>query len=138
MASARTSKNLLTRSEIMRECLRCSFPVTPGLSRCPKCDADLARQTDGSTATIDIAHHRETIEIAIRKLDQAISHHRSALTQTLRVVVGRGRIGAATASHLRRLELTGEIESFGFEPGNPGAILVQLKRGPRMRSRRGS
>lgn len=112
----------------MRECLRCSFPVPPGLSHCPKCDANLSSQTDGSIATIDIAHRRETIEIALRKLDQAINQHRNGLTQTLRVVVGRGRIGTAANAHLGRLRATGEIVSYGFEPGNPGAILVELKR----------
>lgn len=86
------------------------------------------QQTDGSTAKVDIAHRRETVDQALRKLDSAIAYHRNKLTQTLRVVVGRGKIGTAAASHLRSLQATGEIRSFGFEPNNPGAILVQLKR----------
>ena len=95
---------------------------------CPKCDSDLRKQTDGSAHTIDIAHHRETAAEAVGKLQAAIRDHRTSLTRTLRVIVGQGLIREAAAAALTSLRAERAIRSWAFEKGNPGAIVVRLKR----------
>ena len=53
-------------------CLDCGMQVPDDIRRCPKCDNQLDRQTDGSTVTIDIAHHGERVSDALRKLERDI------------------------------------------------------------------
>lgn len=112
----------------MRECRECSYVSPPGTEHCPKCDADLMTQSDGTIVTIDIAHHRETVDQAKLKLDRAVNHHRNQLTHSLRVIVGRGKIGRSVSLHLQRLRADGDIVGFALEEGNAGAIIVRLKR----------
>jgi hypothetical protein len=112
----------------MRECLNCSFPAPDGARHCPKCDAELGRQSDGSTATVDIGHHRETVEQALAKLRAAVAHHAHRPTRCLRVIVGGGKIGDAVRAALTGLQAQRVIRRFDFEGHNRGAFLVQLKR----------
>jgi hypothetical protein len=112
----------------VRECQRCGFPADDGVRRCPKCDADLHAQTDGSIRTIDVAHGRETVAEAIEKLRSAIRRDRAGLLGTLRVVVGQGLIRDAVAAELAALRAHRTIVRWEFEKGNPGSIVVTLKR----------
>lgn len=110
-----------------RECLQCGFITVRGEKTCPKCDAVLLRQTDGSWAKIDIAHDQETIRQATDKLDVAIRKHMAGYTQFLRVVIGRGKIQTAIWPHLTNLKKAGRIRSFEEEENNPGAVVVTLR-----------
>lgn len=110
-------------------CLQCGFPLDEDARWCPKCDAEVRAQTDGSQRTVDVAHHQETVAEALDKLRAAIHGHRANRTQTLRVVVGRGLIRGAVAEELEVLRRRRVIVRHAFEPKNPGAILVTLKRG---------
>lgn len=112
----------------MRECRECSFQVPEGESHCPKCDADLLAQSDGTIYTIDVAHRRETVEQAIRKLESAVKAHRGRWTHSLRVIVGRGKIGREVRDHLSRMRANREILGFETEERNPGSLIVRLKK----------
>ncbi|MGH2570473.1 MAG: hypothetical protein ACRDGR_04565 [bacterium] len=112
----------------MRECQRCGFPADDGVRHCPKCDADLLAQTDGSIRTIDVAHGRETVADALAKLRSTIRRERTGLVRTLRVVVGQGLIRDAVAAELAALRARRAIAGWDFEKNNPGSVLVTLKR----------
>ncbi|MDZ7686745.1 MAG: Smr/MutS family protein [Gammaproteobacteria bacterium] len=94
---------------------------------CPKCDADLDRQHDGSTRVVDIAHHGETVEEAMAALRREIDGAHLRPAQFLRLVVGTGLIGEAALAELSFHEGRRNIGGFRQEPGNRGAILVRLK-----------
>ena len=112
----------------MRECLECGFIVDePEVRDCPKCDAVLGKQTDGSIRTIDIAHRQETVDDAAEKLRMAINQHRKGTTQSLRVVVGGGIIRKKIVPTLNQMRARGVIKSYQFEKGNSGAYMVRLK-----------
>jgi|TARA_B110000116_G_C16635398_1_gene490333 triosephosphate isomerase len=112
----------------MRECLECGFIVDePEVRDCPKCDAVLGKQTDGSTQTIDIGHDHETVNDAVEKLRMAVNQHRKGTTQKLRVVVGGGVIREKIVTTLNQMRARGRIKSYQFEKGNSGAYMVRLK-----------
>ena len=110
-----------------RECLDCGFICVRGEQICPKCDAVLLEQTDGSTAAIDVAHRNETVDQAAEKVREAIRKHMAGYTQYLRVVTGRGLIKETTWNQLEYLAATGRIVDFDEEPHNPGAVVVTLR-----------
>ncbi len=111
-----------------RCCLECSFPVAESDKVCPKCDAPLAGQTDGSTVTIDIAHRKQRIPQAIEQLQSSVALHQRNTTQFLRVIVGGDRIRNAAMMELRSMQNQGLIVQFGQDDRNPGAMIVMLKR----------
>ena len=113
----------------MRVCLNCTFRIADDDVRvCPKCDAELGAQTDGSVATVDIAHHQETSEEAMTKLRATVTEHRRQPTRQLRVIVGTGRIRDLAQSTLVTLQNQGLIRSAALENPHRGSILVRLKR----------
>ena len=108
-------------------CLDCGMLTGGDVRFCPKCDNPLDQQTDGSTETIDIAHHGETVSEALRKLDAEIKLAKRGVIAYLRVVVGSGAIREAVLARLMDLEYRKVVISHELEGGNAGAILVQLK-----------
>lgn len=113
---------------VQRSCLNCGFPVTESDRVCPKCDSQLALQTDGSTTTIDIAHGKQRINEAMEQLQTAIERHQRGTTQFLRVVVGGDRIRVAAMNELRLMQSRGAIVQFGHDDRNRGALIIVLKR----------
>lgn len=113
---------------MVRECLDCGMQLPEGLKWCPKCDADLLAQTDGSILHRDIAHQRETLPEALRKLSDVLSEGRSGHARAIRLIVGRGAIRDEALRQLSWLELKGEILSVDHDDGNTGALLVVLRR----------
>ena len=111
-----------------RECLDCGFISPPGENICGKCDARLSAQTDGSEATIDIAHQSETVVVATDKLTNAIARHMRKRTQHLRVITGQGTIRDAIQPLLASMAHAGKIIRFEQDGRNPGALLVTLRR----------
>lgn len=112
----------------MRECLQCGFIVDdPAITACPKCDALLGKQTDGSIRTIDIAHDQETVAEAVAKLQMAVNRHGKGLTQSLRVIVGSRIIRDEIVSSLNQMRARGLIKSYQPENGNRGAYILMLK-----------
>lgn len=96
-------------------------------THCPKCDADLSAQTDGSMLHVDIAHQRETIPEALRKLQRALEEARDGHAQALRVVVGRGLIRDEVQSQLGWLKHSAEVLDYDHDRDNTGAIVIQLR-----------
>ena len=111
-----------------RRCVECSFPVTDSDTVCPKCDARLVGQTDGSTVTIDIAHGKQRIHQAIEQLRSSVAIQQRNTTQFLRVIVGGDRIRKAALIELQSMQAHGLIEQFGQDDNNRGAMMVLLKR----------
>ena len=112
----------------MRECLQCGFIVEePKITDCPKCDATLGKQTDGSIRTVDIAHHQETVSEAIDKLRKAVNRHRKDLTQSLHVIVGGGTIREEIISTLNQMKARRLIKDYGPEKKNRGTYILRLK-----------
>jgi hypothetical protein len=95
-------------------------------THCPKCDNNLRSQTDGSTLTVDIAHHGEHVSDALRKLDAAIAEGRQGVAAKLRIIVGGGLIRDAVIVELGTHKHRGDIRRYEIERGNPGSVLVHL------------
>ena len=113
---------------MQRNCLNCGFPVAAFERVCPKCDSQIALQTDGSTTTIDIAHGKQRVNEAIEQLRSIIEKHQQGTTQFLRVIVGGDRIRLAAMNELRGLQSRGAIMQYGYDDRNRGALIVVLKR----------
>ncbi len=112
------------------QCLDCGMRVTAGVLTCPKCDALLDEQTDGSVLHRDIAHQHETVAQAMAKLEHALQDCRHSHACGVRLAVGRGVIREEVMRQLSWLALSGEILDFDHDEGNTGAILVTLRRAP--------
>ncbi len=108
-------------------CLNCGMVMPHGTKHCLKCDNRIDQQHDGSTVTIDIAHHRETVKEALAKLKTAIRSTGEGSAQFLRVVVGSGRIREEVLSELFYMESRQRIIGYQTEDRNPGAIVIKLK-----------
>lgn len=113
-----------------RHCLDCGMEVTWANDHCPKCDALLSSQTDGSVLHIDIAHHGETLTVAMQRLADALAEASASPARALRVVVGGGLIRTETMGQLSYLRHVGDIIDFDQEPANKGAFMVLLKASP--------
>ena len=101
--------------------------VESGAKRCPKCDNRLDLQTDGSTITIDIAHHGERVSDALGKLNKEIRFAKSTTAQFIRLIVGSGLIKEEVMLTLSDLQRRGTVLDYDIEPHNRGAIVVTLK-----------
>lgn len=109
-----------------RICLDCGMRSI-GTSTCPKCDANLDQQTDGSVRSIDIAHQGETQRQALGKLQAEIEDISTNPAQFLRLIVGSGVIREAALAELAFYHRRQQIVSFEPDRNNPGAIMVRLK-----------
>ncbi len=94
---------------------------------CPKCDAVIAHQTDGSTDWVDIAHGGQTVKEALIELNRELVFSRSGLARYLGLIVGNGKIRDEVLSRLGDLQFRGEIHGITTKAENPGQIIVQLK-----------
>lgn len=112
---------------LYRACLDCGMGVDGNVTHCPKCDSELAGQTDGSVLHVDIAHQRETIPVAMGKLQQALDEARRGHTRAIRLVVGRGLIRDEVHRHLSWLKHSGELIDYDHDNGNTGAIVVRVR-----------
>ena len=96
---------------------------------CPKCDAVLSEQTDGSVLSRDIAHHGERIHEAMSKLDDLIELAKSDVTARLRIIVGTGLIREAACGRLSDYVFRQDIIKFEQDGKNRGVIIVHIRRG---------
>ncbi|MEY3666729.1 MAG: hypothetical protein RL572_269 [Pseudomonadota bacterium] len=119
------------------ECLHCGMPIAAGALECPKCDAVLHEQTDGSVLHRDIAHQHETVAQAMHKLTLALQDCRSSHACGVRLAVGRGVIREEVIRQLSWWVKSGDILHFDHDHGNTGAIMVTLRRVARAPSRGG-
>ena len=118
-----------------RECLHCGMLHSLRLPEiqdraaqelCIKCDNELFNQTDGSTLTIDIAHHRETVAEATQKFQNALNKAwQDTYAAQVRLIVGGGQIRDAILAELFFLKSKGTVLEFSEE--NRGAVLVKIR-----------
>lgn len=108
-------------------CLNCGMYLNKAENVCPKCDNALDLQHDGSTITVDIAHQGEFVSEALEKMRNEITLARKGVAQSIRLIVGSGKIRDEVMLSLRDLQFRGDIQSFERERNNAGAVLVRLK-----------
>ena len=108
-------------------CLDCGMGVSETMQYCPKCDNALILQHDGSTVTVDIAHHGERVSEALQKMQSEIDLARKGVAKCIRLVVGSGLIRDEVLLVLRDLRFRGDIIGFESESFNAGTVLVMLK-----------
>jgi hypothetical protein len=108
-------------------CLECGMQVPADVRRCPKCDNHLDRQTDGTTVTVDIAHHGEQVREALHKLEANVKETKRGVAQSLRLIVGAGAIRDAVLARMMEYERRKVILRYQIEDDNAGAIMVTLK-----------
>ena len=94
---------------------------------CDKCDSPLFRQSDGSTLTVDIAHHRETVAQALQKLESALADGWHGYASQVRLIVGGGAIREAVLAELYFQQSRNRVLTFIEESGNRGAVLVKIR-----------
>jgi hypothetical protein len=120
----------------MRHCLDCGMPVPvprlqlddlPPSMICPKCDADVFRQHDSRCLSRDIAHQHETIDRALHKLDALLVEGWQGTWQSLRLIVGGGRIREQVLGQLHHYQQRGRLRSYSEDRPNRGAIVVLLR-----------
>ncbi len=108
-------------------CLECGMEVGRDVRRCPKCDNRLDLQTDGSTVTMDIAHHGERVRESLIKLDAGIRETKLGFAANLRIIVGSGAIRDAVLARLMEYERRKVILFHYLESDNAGVVMVRLK-----------
>lgn len=108
--------------------LRFELDQAPPVLHCPKCDASLYLQGDGSCLTRDIAHQHETVARALDKLDATLLAGWQGYSSTLRLIVGGGLIREQVLGQLHYSQNQGRVLAFREESPNKGAILVTLRR----------
>ena len=108
-------------------CLECGMSFSEDTRNCPKCDNALDLQHDGSTSTVDIAHHGERVSEALRKMQSEIESAQKGVAMCIRLIVGSGLIRDEVLLTLRDLKFRGDIKDFDLDPSNVGAVLVILK-----------
>ncbi len=111
----------------MRECLSCHFIMADDCPICPKCGADLGRQSDGTTRIIDLGHRSMIVNDAVNQLRRILADSPRHDHQHLLVITGRGRIRDAVDAVLGVARHSGQIVSYARQAGNPGAFMVRLK-----------
>ncbi|MDR2213449.1 MAG: hypothetical protein LBE21_07485 [Pseudomonadales bacterium] len=119
-----------------RHCLNCGMSANaprfeldqaPPLLRCAKCDQNLFLQHDGSCLTDDIAHHHETLPLALKKLDRLLLEGWRGYYRTLRVIIGGGLIREQTLGQLHYYQRQGLIRAYHQDSPNRGAVMVVLR-----------
>ena len=108
-------------------CLDCGMSVSEAMQYCPKCDNALNLQHDGSTVTVDIAHHGERVSEALQKMQSERDLARKGVAKCIRLIVGSGLIRDEVLLVLRDLRFRGDIIGFESESFNAGTVLVMLK-----------
>lgn len=119
-----------------RECLTCGLQHSlnspdihdrdRGEPLCIKCDSPLFSLSDGSRMTVDIAHQRETVSEALRKLEHSLQQvWQRRYAEHLRVIVGGGLIRDAVLAELEYKKSRGTVLDFYDE--NRGTVLVRIR-----------
>jgi hypothetical protein len=119
-----------------RQCLNCGMAAAtaplhtdeiPPCQICTKCDADIFEQSDGSCLTQDIAHQHETINQALRKLDEVLVRAWAGHYREFRVIVGGGEIRQHVRGQLHYYQQQRKIISCREESPNKGALVAVIR-----------
>ncbi len=94
---------------------------------CPKCDANLYLQHDGSSMARDIAHHRENTAQALAKLDELLLEGWRGYCRSVRIIVGGGLIREQVLAQLRYYRERGLVRTYSEDGPNRGAVVAVLR-----------
>ncbi len=100
--------------------------VEEQIQLCPKCDTLLKTDLGGEILQADISHGGETVDEALRKLEQRIEQATREGYRRLRVIVGSGAIHDAASIRLQQLTRSGRVRTFNHDGLNRGALIVRL------------
>lgn len=93
---------------------------------CIKCDSPMFSLSDGSTVTVDIAHHHETVVKALEKFEHALNRvWKQSHAGNLRLIVGGGLIRDAVLAELFYKKSRGTVLDYSEE--NRGALLIRIR-----------
>lgn len=115
------------------ECWNCGFPVDlTKTDRCAKCGEDVRLEVAGRVVEVDVAHERETVDEALRKVERVLDRAVIGWARGVKVIHGygsagrRGAIGPAVKRWLRT-----EAQRHGWKVAadklNPGATMLWLE-----------
>lgn len=105
----------------------CGMPVDPGEGVCPKCGTPTTAARRGRWDA-DVAHHGQTVAMAVAQADQALARARSLLAAELHLVVGRGeRVPPAVLARCQRWVADGVALRYAPDRWNPGVVVVTLR-----------
>lgn len=107
--------------------LRFEIDQVPPRLKCSKCDEDLYAQHDGRLLTRDIAHGRETVAVALDKLEQLLLEAWRGHYRGVRIVVGGRAIRDEVLGQLRYYRERRVVRSFAEDAPNRGAIVAVLR-----------
>jgi hypothetical protein len=107
--------------------VRFDLDQAPPRVHCPKCDASLYLQHDGTFLTRDIAHGRETVARALEKLDALLLEAWRGYSRGARIVVGGGLIREQVLAQLRFYQGRGTVRDYREDSPNRGAVVAVLR-----------
>lgn len=110
----------------MLDCARCGMSYETNLRDCPKCDFGRHEQNQRATFTQDIAHNRQTLQVAENEFYDALESAKRQGYGHLRLIVGGGKIKVETQKLLDAAIWQGRILGYETEHKNNGAFLVKL------------
>lgn len=106
---------------------RFELDQVPPVVRCPKCDASVYLQHDGTYLTRDIAHGRETVPRALEKLDALLLAAWRGHWKGVRIIVGGGLIREQVLGQLAFYKSRGIVRDYREDSPNRGAIIAVLR-----------
>jgi predicted ATP-dependent serine protease len=113
-------------SESVHQCHQCGMSYSSASDRCPKCDYGRFEHNKSQRMVVDIAHNRQTVDIATQQFYEALDRAKRELFFELEVIVGGGLINEEIA-HLLETEVWREtIRNYRQEPHNRGAYILRL------------
>lgn len=93
---------------------------------CPKCDFGRFEQNREQRLVVDIAHNRQTIDVATHQFYDALNQAKRELYAELEIIVGNGLINREIANILEAEVWNTSIRSYRQEPHNRGAYILKL------------
>lgn len=106
----------------MKQCPECGMVIDITLTTCPKCDFNLRLINRDKTIMVDIAHHHETVEQAIEKLNDFITKAKDENYGHLKIIVGNGLIREEIKRLLPYYQEIGKISGYTTDGFNRGAF----------------
>lgn len=135
MSERKQTRSPGTGKSVKRACLSCGMQhqeAAPDIADraqdpvCIKCDSPMFSLSDGSTLTVDIAHHHETVVKALDKFELVLNQvWQQSHAENLRLIVGGGLIRDAVLAELFFKKSRGTVLDYSEE--NRGAVLIRIR-----------
>lgn len=115
------------RKSHFSQCEYCGMQFETEQLRCPKCDQNVYEPNAKRTLEVDIAHQRQTIDMATEQFYQALEEAQQHNYGKLRLIVGGGKINAEIGKLIDAEVWRENIISGQHEAYNNGAYILRLK-----------